>query len=200
MGKNKERKGKSKSTNGGQSTGPSVYTKVRYEPKATTSAPKKELLMNTTLLQLLDFSIHDLYWFFHKVEFVIESKLFHWNDKGFFICHWANPFKDFERSNLPRVKLSLFSKSDDTFTSLQALSNLHYLFSGFMDYFLSLPESGHEITVMIRDDRYWHSMPGDYFLYVKSCKVFHTICLSGKDEMCGFGEAIDNDPDCVKSV
>ncbi|GJT13671.1 hypothetical protein Tco_0860713, partial [Tanacetum coccineum] len=54
-----------------------------------------------------------------------------------FICHWANPFKDFERSNVPRIKLSSFSESDDTFTSLQALSNLHYLFSGFMDYFWS---------------------------------------------------------------
>ncbi|GJT84600.1 hypothetical protein Tco_1066317 [Tanacetum coccineum] len=35
------------------------------------------------------------------------------------------------------VKLSSFSESDDTFTSLQALSNLHYLFSGFMDYLWS---------------------------------------------------------------
>ncbi|GKA21658.1 hypothetical protein Tco_0701647 [Tanacetum coccineum] len=33
-------KGKSKSTNGGQFVGPSVK-KNRYEPKATTSAPKK---------------------------------------------------------------------------------------------------------------------------------------------------------------
>ncbi|GKC70382.1 hypothetical protein Tco_1116265 [Tanacetum coccineum] len=31
----------SKSTNGGQFTGPSVKHNVRYEPKATTSAPKK---------------------------------------------------------------------------------------------------------------------------------------------------------------
>ncbi|GKA23251.1 hypothetical protein Tco_0709213 [Tanacetum coccineum] len=54
-----------------------------------------------------------------------------------FICHWANPFKDFERSNVPEFKLSSFSESNDTFTSLQALSNLHYLFSGFMDYFWS---------------------------------------------------------------
>ncbi|GJR34842.1 zinc knuckle CX2CX4HX4C containing protein [Tanacetum coccineum] len=37
----KKRKGKSKSTNGGQFTGPSVKHNVRYEPKATTSAPKK---------------------------------------------------------------------------------------------------------------------------------------------------------------
>ncbi|GJS09004.1 zinc knuckle CX2CX4HX4C containing protein [Tanacetum coccineum] len=37
----KVRKGKSKSTNGGQFTGPSVKHNVRYEPKATTSAPKK---------------------------------------------------------------------------------------------------------------------------------------------------------------
>ncbi|GJV22122.1 hypothetical protein Tco_1371142 [Tanacetum coccineum] len=54
-----------------------------------------------------------------------------------FICHWANPLKDFERSNVLGIKLSSFSKSDDTFTSLQALSNLHYLFSGFKDYFWS---------------------------------------------------------------
>ncbi|GJY34827.1 hypothetical protein Tco_0419296, partial [Tanacetum coccineum] len=54
-----------------------------------------------------------------------------------FICHWANLFKDFERSNVLGIKLSSFSESDDTFTSLQALSNLHYLFSGFMDYFWS---------------------------------------------------------------
>ncbi|GJW92952.1 zinc knuckle CX2CX4HX4C containing protein [Tanacetum coccineum] len=37
----KKRKGKSKSTNGGQFTGHSVKHNVRYEPKATTSAPKK---------------------------------------------------------------------------------------------------------------------------------------------------------------
>nr|GEY95424.1 hypothetical protein [Tanacetum cinerariifolium] len=53
------------------------------------------------------------------------------------ICHWADPFKDLKWSNVPGVKLSLFSKSDDTFLSLQALSNLHYLFSGFMDYLWS---------------------------------------------------------------
>ncbi|GJR76088.1 zinc knuckle CX2CX4HX4C containing protein [Tanacetum coccineum] len=41
VGKTKKRKGKSKSTNGGQFTGPSVKHTVRYEPKATTSAPKK---------------------------------------------------------------------------------------------------------------------------------------------------------------
>nr|GEU51657.1 hypothetical protein [Tanacetum cinerariifolium] len=27
-------------------------------------------------------SIHNLYWFFHKVEFVIDPNLFHWNDEG----------------------------------------------------------------------------------------------------------------------
>nr|GFB55626.1 putative reverse transcriptase domain-containing protein [Tanacetum cinerariifolium] len=54
-----------------------------------------------------------------------------------FVCHWANPVKDFKWSNVPRVKLSLLSKSDDTFSSLQALSNLHYLSSSFMDYLWS---------------------------------------------------------------
>ncbi|GKF73019.1 hypothetical protein Tco_0219351, partial [Tanacetum coccineum] len=32
------------------------------------------------------------------------------------------------------VKLSSLSKLDDTFPSLQALSDLNYLFGGFMDY------------------------------------------------------------------
>ncbi|GJZ06130.1 hypothetical protein Tco_0539923 [Tanacetum coccineum] len=40
-GKKKKRKCKSKSTNSGQFTGPSVKQNVRYEPKATTTAPKK---------------------------------------------------------------------------------------------------------------------------------------------------------------
>ncbi|GJX38733.1 zinc knuckle CX2CX4HX4C containing protein [Tanacetum coccineum] len=41
VGKKKKRKGKSKSTNRGQFTGPLVKHNVIYEPKATTSAPKK---------------------------------------------------------------------------------------------------------------------------------------------------------------
>nr|GEV52449.1 zinc knuckle CX2CX4HX4C [Tanacetum cinerariifolium] len=41
VGKKKKRKGKSKSTNGGQFTGPSNKQTIRYESKATTSAPKK---------------------------------------------------------------------------------------------------------------------------------------------------------------
>nr|GEW15651.1 retrovirus-related Pol polyprotein from transposon TNT 1-94 [Tanacetum cinerariifolium] len=72
--------------------------------------------------------------FFRVETYVDITELF---GKFKFICHWTNPFKDFEWSNVPRVKFFLFSKSDDTFTSLQALSNLNYLFSGFMDYFWS---------------------------------------------------------------
>ncbi|GKC15814.1 zinc knuckle CX2CX4HX4C containing protein [Tanacetum coccineum] len=41
VGKKKKRKGKAKSTNGGQFAGHSVKQIVRYEPKATPSAPKK---------------------------------------------------------------------------------------------------------------------------------------------------------------
>ncbi|GJS59437.1 hypothetical protein Tco_0654221 [Tanacetum coccineum] len=41
VGKKNKRKGKSKSTNGDQFTGLSVKHNVKYEPKATTSAPKK---------------------------------------------------------------------------------------------------------------------------------------------------------------
>nr|GEW87084.1 hypothetical protein [Tanacetum cinerariifolium] len=40
VSKKKTRKGKSKSTNGGQFAGPLVKQNVRYEPKATTSEPK----------------------------------------------------------------------------------------------------------------------------------------------------------------
>ncbi|GKC16673.1 hypothetical protein Tco_1013455 [Tanacetum coccineum] len=41
VGKKKKRKGKSKFTNDGQFTGPSVKHNVRYEPKVTTSVPMK---------------------------------------------------------------------------------------------------------------------------------------------------------------
>nr|GEV23574.1 putative reverse transcriptase domain-containing protein [Tanacetum cinerariifolium] len=41
VGKRKKRKGKSKTTNGGQFVGPSVKQTVRYKPKVTTSALKK---------------------------------------------------------------------------------------------------------------------------------------------------------------
>nr|GEW34687.1 zinc knuckle CX2CX4HX4C [Tanacetum cinerariifolium] len=41
VGKKKKKKGKSKSTNGGQFAGPSIKKTFRYEPKATISAPKK---------------------------------------------------------------------------------------------------------------------------------------------------------------
>ncbi|GKA63578.1 hypothetical protein Tco_0763184 [Tanacetum coccineum] len=41
VGKKKKRKGKSKSTNGGQFVVPSIKQTVRYEPKATPCAPKK---------------------------------------------------------------------------------------------------------------------------------------------------------------
>nr|GEX32479.1 hypothetical protein [Tanacetum cinerariifolium] len=41
VGKKKKREGKSKSTNAGQFTSPSVKQNDRYEPKGTTTAPKK---------------------------------------------------------------------------------------------------------------------------------------------------------------
>nr|GEZ86438.1 hypothetical protein [Tanacetum cinerariifolium] len=95
-----------------------------------------------------------------------------------FTCHWNNPFKDFEWSNVPRVKLSLFSESDDPFQvscSLQALSNLHY-FSVVLwiktGHENSTNKSGCEMTVTIRDDRYWHAMSGDYFFDVQPCMAY----------------------------
>ncbi|GJR72379.1 hypothetical protein Tco_0084744 [Tanacetum coccineum] len=53
------------------------------------------------------------------------------------VCYWADPFKDLKWSNVLGVKLSSFSESDDAFSSLQALSDLYYLFGGFMDYLWS---------------------------------------------------------------
>nr|GEV53871.1 hypothetical protein [Tanacetum cinerariifolium] len=41
VGKKKKRKGKSKSTNGGEFASPSVKQNIRYEPKSTISTPKK---------------------------------------------------------------------------------------------------------------------------------------------------------------
>ncbi|GKB42009.1 hypothetical protein Tco_0886951 [Tanacetum coccineum] len=54
-----------------------------------------------------------------------------------YVCHWADPFKDYEWPNVLGVKFSSFSESDDTFPSLQALSNLYYLFVRFIDYLWS---------------------------------------------------------------
>ncbi|GJT82919.1 hypothetical protein Tco_1057261 [Tanacetum coccineum] len=54
-----------------------------------------------------------------------------------FVCHWADHIKDLKWPNVPRVKLSSLSESNDTFLSLQALLDLYYLFGGFMDYLWS---------------------------------------------------------------
>ncbi|GKA91972.1 putative reverse transcriptase, RNA-dependent DNA polymerase [Tanacetum coccineum] len=72
-----------------------------------------EFLRNMTLFHVaLTSLIHDLYWFLTtQVEFCHQAEV-----KFKFICHWANPFKDSERSNVPRIKLSSFSEWDDTFT------------------------------------------------------------------------------------
>ncbi|GJY33787.1 hypothetical protein Tco_0418256 [Tanacetum coccineum] len=64
----------------------------------------------------------DIFEFFRKLKYV---------------CHWVDPFKDLKLSNVPGIKLSSLFESDDTFPSLQALSDLYYFFSGFMDYLWS---------------------------------------------------------------
>ncbi|GJW05650.1 hypothetical protein Tco_1568073 [Tanacetum coccineum] len=93
-----------------------------------------------------------------------------------FICHWANPFKDFERSNVLGIKLSSFSESDDTFTSLQALSNLHYLFSGFMDYLWSL---GDVQFLLLQSWRGQHEVL-DYQLSVQEIARYESINHTGR--------------------
>nr|GEV29601.1 hypothetical protein [Tanacetum cinerariifolium] len=91
-------------------------------------------LTDTTLFRLLGFTIYNFYWFIHKIEFVIEPKLFHWNDEGFVryaflhirnversvditeffkklkcVCHWTDPFKDLKWSNVPGLSFPRFS-------------------------------------------------------------------------------------------
>ncbi|GKA99453.1 hypothetical protein Tco_0827390 [Tanacetum coccineum] len=36
------------------------------------------------------------------------------------------------------------------------------------------------MTITIRDNGYWHAMPGDYFFDVQLCEGFRTICLLGE--------------------
>ncbi|GJZ40905.1 putative ribonuclease H-like domain-containing protein [Tanacetum coccineum] len=96
---------------------------------------------NTTLFQLLDFSIYDFYWFFHKFEFVIELKLFHWNDKGFL------------------ASVVEFALSFQWFHGL------------FLFPYISNNEYGCEMTVMIRDDGYRNSMQRGVRLYLRAKKL-----------------------------
>ena len=37
---------------------------------------------DTALLCLLDLSVHDLYWFLHKVEALVDLDLIEWNNKS----------------------------------------------------------------------------------------------------------------------
>ncbi|GJS51938.1 hypothetical protein Tco_0625300 [Tanacetum coccineum] len=109
-------------------------------------------------LSCLTTTIHEFYWFLpQNWKFCHQAKAISLEDRHFFkletlkstmditeffkkfkfVCHWANPFKDLKWSNVPGVKLSSLSKLDDTLSSLQALSNLYYIFDGFMDYLWS---------------------------------------------------------------
>nr|GEY71869.1 putative reverse transcriptase domain-containing protein [Tanacetum cinerariifolium] len=89
-------------------------------------------------------------------------------------------FKRFDKgpSKLDRISSYIGISSLLASHSLQALLNFHYLFSGFMDYFSSCSKhvfecsngsfkSGCEMTITIRDNRYWHAIPGDYFFDVQ---------------------------------
>nr|GEW64090.1 hypothetical protein [Tanacetum cinerariifolium] len=75
---------------------------------------------------------------------------------------------------------------------LQVLSNLHYLFSGFIDYFWSLKlnisnfgPANRKILPMIID--IGTPCRETISLMYNLCKSFHTICRSGGDEMSEFG-------------
>nr|GEX49334.1 hypothetical protein [Tanacetum cinerariifolium] len=54
MGKKKNKKGKSKSTNGGQFAGPSVKQTIRYEPKTTGTSSKKDKISTSNSFSTLN--------------------------------------------------------------------------------------------------------------------------------------------------
>nr|GEY65750.1 hypothetical protein [Tanacetum cinerariifolium] len=94
----------------------------------------------------------------------------------------------------------ILSTNSKGFTSLQALSNLHYLFSGFMDYFWSCK---------LNISNFGPTNMSSALLTIKClewcCLNTGMVTVIGRkfyqwDEMCGFGKAIDNNPYCVMSV
>nr|GEW09053.1 serine/threonine protein kinase SRPK1 [Tanacetum cinerariifolium] len=105
-----------------------------------------------------------------------------------FICHWAYPVKDFKWSNVPGVKLSLFSESDDTFTSLQAFSNFRYLFSGFMNYLWSFKELK-DLTSLSLDELFGNLKVHEMIInkdskIVKAMGEIKSLALKAKKESC----------------
>ncbi|GJR15981.1 hypothetical protein Tco_0798633 [Tanacetum coccineum] len=97
--------------------------------------PMKELRLDDKTLNFVEEPVEIMDREIRNVEGIVDiNELFR---KLKFVCHWVDSFKNLKWSNVPGIKLSLFSKSDDSFTSLQALLNLHYFLSGFMDYFWS---------------------------------------------------------------
>ncbi|GKD95177.1 hypothetical protein Tco_1375014, partial [Tanacetum coccineum] len=95
------------------------------------------------------------------------------------VCHWADPFKDLKWSNIPEVKLSLLSESDETFSSLQALSNLHYLFSVWFHGLSLVPSVGH---LQLRPRRQENSTSVPKALYI-DCQNLDVKRLSRSEMM-----------------
>ena len=91
---------------------------------------------DTALLRLLDFSVHDLYRFFHEVETLVDIDLVEWDYEGLvrqtlfqvrhvecrmyvtkfvgqveFVSHGADPCEDLEGSYISRIKLPTLSEA-----------------------------------------------------------------------------------------
>ena len=54
------------------------------ELRSSLGAPTNLHYCDAALLRLLDFSVHDLYWFFHEVESLVDIDLVEWDQKSLF--------------------------------------------------------------------------------------------------------------------
>ena len=52
------------------------------EFRSSLGVPANLHYRDTTLLRLLDLSVHDLYWFFHEVEALVDLDLVEWDYKS----------------------------------------------------------------------------------------------------------------------
>ncbi|KAL4574130.1 hypothetical protein LXL04_020955 [Taraxacum kok-saghyz] len=59
----------------------SFNDKPRGKLWSTLGAPSNLHYGNSALFQSFDFPVHDLNWFLHEIEFLVDLDFFQWNDK-----------------------------------------------------------------------------------------------------------------------
>ena len=53
-----------------------------FEFRSSLGVPTNLLYWDATLFRLLDLTVHDLYWFFHEAEALVDLDLVEWNYKS----------------------------------------------------------------------------------------------------------------------